>query len=467
MSKYTETVEGILRALGGEKNVSAAYHCMTRLRVNLVERGKVDDTALKAVKGVVGINDAEGELQVIIGPAVERVYAEFVAMADLTGQRPVAENLDAGLKKENVFVRVGNGILNAFSASVSPILPLLIITGVFNLTAILLGPTFLNVLSTESRLYSNLTFVSQSILYFLPMFIAYTASRHFGCNSLITMAICGFMLFPDYLAVVAAKEGYTFFGIPVALNNYSSSILPFILIPFVQQYVEKLVKKIIPDILKVVLVPSLIFAVMMPLSLCLLAPVSAWFGKALNAALLWLYGVAGPLETTVVGAIAILGVAFGFLRPVYFTGLMAFLSTGVDYTVLPMLAVICNFVASGATLGYMVLEKDTEKKQLGATCLLSCLLGGVSEPAIYGIFMREKRVLLSTIVGGAVAGLVQGILKVGYFQRGTSNIFGVLSFVAEGNSANFVNALITCGIGFVVTMLLVIFSYQKEREPKV
>lgn len=463
MGKYDLTVQMVLDAVGGSQNIKAAYHCMTRLRLNLVDLEKVDAAALKAATGVLGSVEAEGELQVIIGPSVERVYKEFVAMANLEAHNQINENLDVKLTEKNVFAGIGNGILNAFSASVSPIIPLLIVTGVFNLTAILLGPTFLNVISTESTLYVNLIFVSQSILYFLPMFIACTASRHFGCSSMLTMAICAFMLFPNYLEVVAAGEPYTFFGLPVVLNNYSSSLLPFILIPFVQAYVEKFIKKIVPDILKTVLVPSLVIAVMLPLSLCLLAPVSTWIGKVLNAILVWLYSVAGPLETTLVGAVAIIGVAFGFLRPVYFTGLMAFFSTGVDYTVLPMLAVICNFVAMGATTGYIIKAKSSESRQLGITCLVSNALGGVSEPAIYGIFLNEKKILFATIIGGAIAGLIQGVLKVGYFQRGTSNIFGVLSFVAEGNTANFVNALITCAVGFVVTMVIVLVTYKSEK----
>lgn len=469
MNKYELTAKEVLDAVGGVRNVKSAYHCMTRLRLNIVDSEKVDAAALKAAAGVLGSVSAEGELQVIIGPSVDMVYQKFIAMTKLDNHEPLNENLDEKLPDEkssdkNLFARIGNGILNAFSASVSPILPLLIITGIFNLTAILLGPTFFNVLSTESALYTNLYFVSQAILYFLPMFVAYTASKHFGCSTLITMAICAFMLFPNYLEVVAAGESYTFFGLPVTLNDYNSSLLPFILIPFVQKYVEKYVKKVIPDLLKTILVPTLVMAVMMPLSLCLLAPVSTWVGKVLNAVLVWLYTVAGPLETALVGAIAIVGIAFGFLRPVYFTGLMAFLSTGVDYTVLPMLAVICNFVAMGATAGYILKTKDGDGKQLGVTCLVANALGGVSEPAVYGIFMVKKKVLLATILGGALTGLVQGVLKVGYFQRGTSNIFGVLSFVAEGNSANFVNALITCAVGFAATMVLVLFLYKDESK---
>lgn len=462
MNKYEITAKEVLEAVGGVQNVKSAYHCMTRLRLNLIDSEKVDAAALKAAAGVLGSANAEGELQVIIGPSVKKVYEEFISITKLESREPLKENLDDKPSDKNLFMRISNGVLNAFSASVSPIIPLLIITGVFNLTAILLGPTFLNVISTESRLYTNLYFVSQSILYFLPMFVAYTASRHFGCSSLITMAICAFMLFPNYLEIIAAGEPYTFFGLPVALNDYSTSLLPFILISFVQKYVEKYVEKVIPDLLKTILVPTLVMAIMLPLSLCLLAPVSTWIGQGLNAVLVWLYEIAGPLETTLVGAVAIIGIAFGFLRPVYFTGLMAFLSTGVDYTVLPMLAVIANFVAMGATAGYIIKTKDANGKQLGITCFVANALGGVSEPAIYGIFMVKKKILLATILGGTITGLVQGILKVGYFQRGTSNIFGVLSFVVEGNSANFVNALITCAVAFIVTMLIVLFTYKGE-----
>lgn len=467
MEKNKQLSKEIIKLVGGKENIKDAYHCMTRLRLLLKDMELADLEKLGGVQGVIGMNNANGELQIIIGPGVNSMYPVFIEEAELTAHGAIDENLDqAESKSEKIAVKgILGGILDAFSACISPIIPLLIVTGVFNLIAILLGPGFFGVIEEEDALYSNFYYVSQAILYFLPMFVAYTASRYFKCSTVITMAIAAFMLYPNYLEIVSAGEAYTYFGLPVNLINYNSAILPLMLVAFVQTYVEKFLNKYVPDVVKVIIVPSATALIMMPLSLCVLGPVMTVFGNGLNAFLVWLYEVAGPIETMLVGAVAIIGVAFGFLRPVYFTGLMAFLSTGVDYTALPMLAVFCNFVAMGATTGYMIKVKSRSKKQFAGTCLVSGALGGVSEPSIFGIYMLNRVLLITTAIGGAVTGLLQGILKIGYFQRGTSNIFGVLSFVSPEGSANLINALICSAVGFGVTLMITLILYKdKEKE---
>lgn len=458
--KYERTIKGILQQVGGKENIKDAYHCMTRLRLQLKDQKSVKSDELKKVEGVLGLAESNGELQIIIGPAVNSLYKEFVEEIGIEAHEAIDEDLDE--RKPLSVKSVFDGIMSAFSACITPIIPLLIANGVFNLTAILLGPNFLKVISAESDIYTNLSFAASAIFYFLPLLLAYTASKHFKTNTVITMAVAAFMLLPSYLEVVSAGEPYTFLGLPVKLINYSSSILPIMLITWAQTYIERVLDRFIPDAVKVVCVPTLEILIMLALGLVVLGPIATYFGTLLNSILQSIYAVAGPIETALVGAVAILGVALGFLRPVYFTGLMAFLSTGVDFSVLPMLAVIANFTAMGATAAYTVKSKSNADRQLGITCLVSNALGGVSEPSIYGIFMPNRKLLATTAIGGAIAGLLQGILKVGYYQRGTSNIFGVLSFVSAENPSNFTNALIVCAVAFVGTFLLSYILYQKE-----
>lgn len=469
MNKNQQMASDIVRAIGGKDNISNVYHCMTRLRLLLKDKEAADMKAIKDIDGVLGQQVKGGELQIIIGPAVDGVYSALAEQTGVERQAAVDENLDKDLTAtapERLTAKaILNKVLDAVSACFSPIITILIVMGVFNLVAILLGPNFLNVIAENSILYTNFYYVGQAIVYFLPMFLAYTASRYFKANTLITMVIAAFMLYPTYLELIAAEGAtYSYLGISVNLINYSSSILPMLLIPWVQSYVEKWFNKYCPDVVKVIVVPSLTVLVMMPLSLCLLGPVATYIGNGLNAILVWLYSVAGPLETTLVGAVAIIGVALGFMRPIYFTGLMAFMSSGVDYTVLPMLAVISNFTAMGATIGYMIQIASKDKKKFALTCFISNLLGGVSEPAIFGIFMVEKTLLLTTAVGGAAAGLVQGILKLGYFQKGTSNVFGILSFVSADGPGNLIKGIIVCAVAFVFTMLLTIVMLKRKTS---
>ncbi len=467
MSKKSELAKKIYELAGEKNNISNAYHCMTRLRIMFKDRGLVDVEGLNQTPGVMGTNMQGSEIQVIIGPAVDDVYKEFIKLSGLEETDKIDENLDAAQapKEKNILKRGFNAIVDTFSACFSPIIPILILTGVVNLIAVVIGPTMLNLVSAESDLYTNFNWISQAFFYFIPMFLAYTSSRHFKTNTLLTMVIAAFMLYPSFTALVATEgASYTFFGIPVQMIDYSTSVLPMIMIPWIQSYVEKGINKICPDVLKVVLFPTLTALIMIPVALCAIGPIATLIGNALNSFLVWLYAVAGPLETTVLGAVAVLGVGMGFVRPIYFTGLMAWIANGVDFTTLPMLAVISNFIAMGATTAYLVKVRSGEKKQLAVSCLLSNALGGVSEPSIYGIFMVNRIMLLATVIGGAITGLVQGLLEIGYYQRGTSNIFGVLSFVSETDSSNFVKALIVCAVGFIVTFIISFILFKDKEE---
>ncbi|MDF2538489.1 MAG: fructose transporter subunit [Herbinix sp.] len=436
---------------------------MTRLRFNVKDSNSADLKSIEKVNGVVGTTDANGELQVIIGPAVESVYNELIEILGIQKTDAISENFDVNSKKKFTLKGWINGVMNALSASLAPLVPLFVVVGVFNTVAVLIGPQFLKIVSEDSDIYKNFYYVGQGILYFLPILLAYTASKRFKSNTLITMVLACIMLYPKLIEIVSAGNPFTILGIPMTLIDYSTSVIPIILIAWAQSYIEKLISKYTPDIVKVIVVPCLTILVMLPIGLCLLGPLGNYIGVALGQIIVNLYNVAGPLATMLAGATIIISGAFGISRPIFFICLSTMLANKVEYVYMPIAMAIGNWVALGADLGYIFKAKSREQKQLGISCLVALALGGVTEPSLYGIFLVRRKLLISTAIAGAISGLYLGIMHVGYYVFGPSNVLNILGFVGGGTS-NLVNGIIAAVIALVTAFVFTLIL-EKGEEP--
>ena len=299
MSKNTDLAQTILDRVGGKENVVNAYHCMTRLRLTLKDNGKVEQESLKKLPGVMGLYDNNGEIQVILGPAVDNVYEEFVKISGVHREEAIPENEDPELtaKPKITPKSILKSILNAFSASISPLIPLFVVIGMANVVAAIIGPTMLGLVADTDPLYTNFYYVGQAIIYFLPILLAMTASKFYNTNRFISVALACIMLYPDILTALAGETGYTVYGIAAPNVKYSGQIVPILLVVWIQGYIEKLLNKIVPNALKVLLVPFGTVAIMLPLELCFLGPLGFNIGSLLCGAVLGLYQVAGPVET--------------------------------------------------------------------------------------------------------------------------------------------------------------------------
>ena len=469
MSKNADTAQAILTRVGGKANVVNAYHCMTRLRLTLKDNSKVEQEALKKLPGVMGLYDNNGEIQVILGPAVDNIYEEFVKISGVHHEDAIPENEDPELTEKPKITpkSILKGILNAFSASISPLIPLFVVIGMANVVAAIIGPTLLNLVSDTDPLYTNFYYIGQAILYFLPILLAMTSSKFFGTNRFISVALACIMLYPDMLTAIAGETGYTVYGITAPNVTYSGQIIPILLVVWVQSYVEKFLNKFVPNALKVLLVPFGTVAIMLPLEMCFLGPLGFNIGALLCGAVLGLYQVAGPVETTIVCAVVPFLTAFGVSRPIFFACLTTLMTTGVEFAYMPIAMVINNFIVMGCCTGYLIKTKSKEQKQYAITSLVANALGGVSEPTLFGIILPNPKTFLPIIIGGAVSGLYLGIMKVGYYSFGPSNVLSVIGFVSAENSANFINGCIAAALAFVVTLVAMLVLYKdKDEAPK-
>ena len=463
MGKYHDLCATIIEKIGGKENLTNAFHCMTRLRLNLKDKSLVDKEGITKTKGVLGINDDASGLQIIIGTDVDNVYKEFIAMTGLEETAKIDENLEDDFKKQLSIKSIFNAIVNAFGAIMNPLVPTFVLLGVFNTVAVLIGPSFLNLVAEDSDLYTNFYYVGQAILYFLPVLLAYTASKHFKCNIYISLVLAFILVYPDFISAVTSETGYTIYGLGVTSVTYTSTVLPIILVVWIQSYVEKLVDRISPSALKVLLVPFLTVATMLPLEYVVLGPLGTIVGEALSSAVIKLREVAGPVETTLYAALLPFIGMFGISRPIFFVAMANFFANGSEFAVMPISMVISNFMYIGVVLGFILKTKDSAKKQAAIAGAISNALGGVSEPSFYGVILPNKKLWLPLAISGAIGGLLCGIFNVGYYQFGPSNLLGVIGFISAENPSNMLYGTISAIAALVAGFVLVLFMYKEDK----
>ena len=271
-----ELAESVLSLVGGAENVNNVFHCMTRLRFKLKDQSGISLDELKAVPGVLGAQYAQDTLQIIIGPAVDDVYRELLDVGGLSGEAAIGENLDEALTAKQPFSlkSIPGRIAKTFSNCMEPLVPLFVALGMLNIVAAVIGPTILNLVSTESDLYNNFYQAGQAIIYFLPVFVAITASRYFKANTFVSVALAALMLLPKITELLGSEAGYRIYGILAPNATYSGQIIPILLTVWIQSYVEKLLNRIVPNAVKVLLVAF---------GTIVITPINLWLAETVYA----------------------------------------------------------------------------------------------------------------------------------------------------------------------------------------
>lgn len=462
MDKYERIASEVLKSIGGERNITYATHCVTRLRINLKDDSIPDLDAIKAIDGVLGCQFSAGQFQVIIGRGVEKVYDAFCKMANIDKVASIEENLDKNIESKKKGIKdIVNGCLDGLTGCLVALIPVVIASGLVKMLYTLLGPNLLNVISTDSNLYQLLYFVGDAGYYFLPVFCGYTASKKFKTNTLISLLIGAILIHPTLIEIVNSKVAFDVYGIPMVLVNYSSSVIPMVLIVWVQSYVEKGLNKVIPEIIRRAFVPMLTVLIMLPLGLCALGPLGTLIGQFVSFVIISINNIFGPLSIAIVAALWAVLVTTGMhttLRTFCITQLM---TVGFDNIMLP--AVMCNaFSVLAVGLAYALRSKSAEERSLGLTCALSQTFGGASEPTIFGILMPHKKIWACLMGGAFVGGFYMGIMGVACYIMSPSIYLAPMSFGGPVN--NIINGLIGCAICFIATFILVYFIGAKKKE---
>lgn len=463
--QYKKIADDILKDIGGSENIASATHCMTRLRFNLKDESIPNDEKVRDIPGVVGVNRAGGQYQVIIGQTVDKVYDQIVKDGNLTTAPIVDENLDDPAVKEPFsWKKLGTTILNKLAGSLTPLIPILIAASMFKMFAAILGPTMLNIVSANSDIYRLLALVGNAGFYFFPIFLGYTASKQFGVGPMIPMFLGAIMIDPNMTAIVKAGKAFSVFGIPMTLVDYGNSVIPIILSVWLLSYVEKFFKKIIPSSLSTIFVPTLSVLVMLPVTLTIVGPAGTFLSK---------YITDGILAIGKMGGIwAILGIALiaAFWQILVMTGMhlimistmvLIFAQTGHD-SFIDIGAITSSLSVAGMCLGATLWLKNKDEKSLALSYLIASFVGGVTEPGLYGLAIRYKRPFIGMMVGGFVGGLYAGITHVTAFVLVPVANFLALTGYVGGTVNNLVNGIIAAAIAFVVAAVVTYVVGVKE-----
>ncbi|MGL5042276.1 MAG: PTS transporter subunit EIIC [Culicoidibacterales bacterium] len=466
--KYEALAKAILAKVGGRDNIYSIVHCMTRLRFKLKDEKKAQTEAIKVIKGVVTVVQGGGQYQVVIGNHVADVYDDILMLSGISGEGLVSNNeISPKMKPFDAFVDIVSGIFQ-------PILGLMAGSGMIK--GLLALCTTFGLLQTTDGTYQLLYAAGDAFFYFMPIMLGYTASKKFGGNTFIGMAIGASLLYPaigglgkgDPLyvlfegTIIQSPVHITFLGIPVILMNYGSSVIPIILATFVSAKLEKVVRKFTPDVVKLFLVSMITLGIMVPLTFIVIGPIATWAGSLLGAVSLWLYESSPIVYGIFMGGFWQVFVMFGLhwgLIPLYINNIA---TLGYDPILVPVLG--ASFAQIGAVLAVVLKVKNIEEKGLGISAFITGIFG-ITEPAIYGVTLpRVKPFVFSCIAaaaGGAVVG-ASGTLTYTMAGLGIFSLPGVIN--PKGIDFGFYGAVISMIVAFVLGFLLTTFFYKEKAE---
>lgn len=451
-----KTAQLVLKEVGGAENVSYLTHCVTRLRFTLKSMEGVDEERVKSIPGVVGVVNKGGQFQVIIGNEVVRVYNEVLKLGEFeTGDSGKADN--APEEKKGIVPTILDTIAGIFSPIMS------IIAGAGMIKALLSILVLFDLIDNSGNLYYFLNFIADASYYFLPIYLAKSAAKKFGCNEFMAMLMGGILLHPNLSALASDGADYvTVLGLPVKMVTYSSSVIPIILIVFALSYVEKFVEKIVPSVVKFILRPLLTILIMAPIALVVLGPLGSIIGDALVGLLLAIEKVVPWALPTIIGGLMPFLVMTGMhysLLPAYVNSLS---SMGYE-TIIGPGNLPSNIAQGAAALCVAVKTKNRDFRQLAISGGVTALLG-VTEPALFGVNLRLRKPMIATTIGGALGGLYAGITGVRRFGGGGAGLAAIGLYVGEDPS-NVINALIAAAIAFVATFVILWFIGFEDVKP--
>lgn len=453
---YKAMAKSILENIGGSENVGNMTHCATRLRLTLKDTSKADDQAVENIDGVINVINKAGQYQLLIGTEVGKLYDEFEPLVKGNGNAAVTDS------NETSSGNIISNIFSAVSAIFAPILPALAGSGI--LRGLLILCVQLGLISEGSGTYSILYVASMSVFYFLPVLLAFTSARRFGASPYISALIGAALINPDFIGLMGdAGNGATtdFFGIPVVLMNYNSTVVPIILSIWAFSYLYKFLDAKVPETLKLVIVPLVSLVIMIPLTVIVIGPIGVYSGEAVANVVNWLIERSSVLTGILVGGgwsvLVSLGIHWA-VNPIMINNISTY---GFDYIVPFTFA--CNFAVIGTTIGVYFKAKDKKLRGFALTGLVTIALSAIIEATLFGLLVKNKKLFLAQIIGGAVGGAYLGLTKVvtNAFVFGSVTTFP--AFV-EKNSSNFIQAMIGLLISLVVSAVLAfIFTNRDEK----
>ena len=462
MNEMKKLAELCIKYVGSSENISSVSHCATRLRLTLIDQSKVDEKALVAVKGVMKVMQVGTQTQIVVGtdaPELYNVVSKMVDSEKAEGSVPDDEHTEQDKKsKWSVKAMVGR-FFDACSSIFTTLVPAFTAAGLLKAVLAILVATGLVTKTTPE--YVIIDYVSETVFYFLPILLGVTTATYFNCDKFIAAAICAMFVHPTYTGLVSAGEAVTFFGIPLVLYNYASTAFPAILTVWFMSYVEKFANKVSPMAVKAVMKPILTLIITFPLGLFVLGPIGAVLGDVVMGGVKILEGTVPWLVPTIIGAFTPFLVFVGMHRAISTFETMQIAQMG--YSAINGVGQLPSNIAQGAaTIVLAIKSKDEKYKPLAFSAGITALCG-ITEPALYGFTAKNKKALISTVIGGGLGGFYAGITHVVRFAKGGPGIPTLPIFIDLNNPMNLINAIVAAIIGFVVSFAIAMIWIKPEE----
>lgn len=450
--EYGQMCTEILEAIGGSQNVKNVFHCVTRLRIVPANRDLVDLDKLNGVNGLLKVIESSGQLQCVVGTTVAEVYADFLEIGGIkasgeAGPDPVHEAAEE--KKPNIITQG----LNTLASCVTPGLYAIVAGGMIK--GIISLFTAFGV-SSQSDIITVLNAVGDAPFYFMPFIIGYAAAKRFKVKEIFGIMVAGILMYATFLSPAEGITGYQFGPILIPAYNYKGSIFPVILSVWIFSIVFHLIDKHMPKNLRIVFSGAFSFLITAPLFLGFAAPLGNWAAIGMTSAFSWLFAHTGPFAGALFCGIIPLTIIFG-IKGWSAIELQNLETLGHDF-MLPNFF-YSNLAVSGAVLAYALKMKPGEQKSAAVSTGLVCILG-ITEPALYGIALPEKKPLYAAMAGGAIAGAAAILLGVVTYAFSMPGITSIATYVDEGS--NFLRLLIVMAIAWVSGFAISFVLNKKE-----
>jgi len=448
----------IVENVGGTNNIASLIHCVTRLRFVLKDESLAKDEVIGNFDGVISVVKSGGQYQVVIGNQVTAVYDAIMAKYNLDSAGNDDNEDDKTPKsKQNLF----NRFINMIVGIMGPMIGAIAVAGIMKgLIALLLS---LKVLTATSSTYTILYAIADAMFYFLPILVGFSAGKTFKSNQYVAGGLGMVLTYPTLVAAYGAGKTMTFFGIPLVLANYTSSLFPVIFAVWLAAIIEHWLAKRLPEAIKSIIVPLCAFMVSSIVTLLLAGPILSELSTLLSKLVMGIYGFAPVVAGVLLGAFWQIIVIFG-LHYAFIPVLMNNIAT-LHYDPVNAILTITVFAQMAGALGVWIKTKQTKLKAVAGTATISAFLG-VTEPAIYGISLPFKRVFAMTCVGGGVGGAIMALMNARMYSFGANAIFAAPLFInPKGVDNSFWAYCIASIVTVAVTLLLTLMFGFKDVAP--
>lgn len=470
MGKYQKLAETIVTEVGGKENIISLTHCVTRLRFKLRDESQAQDEIIKQLDGVVTVMKSGGQYQVVIGNHVADVYADVLPLlGEVSEDRPAETG-----KKESLFDR----FINVISGIFQPVLGLMSAAGMLKGLNILFS--VLGLYSETSGIYIFLAGISDALFMYLPVILGYTAAKKFNLKPLMGVLLGLALCYPALQLSALSEAGkplYTLFegtmfqspvyldifGVPLISVDYTSTVIPIILIVYFASFCQRFFDRIIPDVVKFFIAPMLTMVVALTIGFLVIGPIATFGSSMIAEGVLAVRNFSPMLSGALVGffwqILVIFGLHWGII-PIYVNNIA---TLGYDNVMMPFFA--ATFAQTAVVFAMMLKTKDKQLKRMAFPSVISGIFG-ITEPAIYGITLPRKTPFIISCIASGVAGAYYGYANLREYIFGGMGIFEFPAMInpETHGMGDIVVGVIGLAIAIPIALVLTFIFYKDPVE---